>query len=278
MELSHLFDAADFPEWVRKVKRHIHRQYALGKTSWVSVTHGTTSFAVACPICGWQGEKFLDYDCGYGNIYRNADCPRCHAQPRHRLLFAMIRKLIEQHGPSSLLHISPEQSIARVIASIPHTKYVSADIVPGKAMRTENIEKTSFKNRSFDFILCLDVLEHVTRDTIAMGELRRILSPTGVAIIDVPINRRRTTTFQDPSITTPQARAKAYWQSDHVRLYGRNFPTLLRNAGFIVTPYPVITTAKDRALIRRYGLPLSPMYLCTTARRAFPPLKKLFSD
>jgi len=63
------------------------------------------------------------------------------------------------------------------------------------------------------------VLEHITDDRAAMRELRRILRPGGWAIVMVPIEHGRTTTYEDPSITTPEERERAYWQSDHVRLY-----------------------------------------------------------
>jgi len=52
--------------------------------------------------------------------------------------------------------------------------------------------------------------------------------------MQVPIDYSRSETFEDDSIVTPEDREKHYWQKDHVRLYGTDYPERLEKAGFRV--------------------------------------------
>lgn len=46
-----------------------------------------------------------------------------------------------------------------------------------------------FPDGAFDLVLAMDVLEHVQLDDVAAKEIRRVLSPTGIAILSVPAFR-----------------------------------------------------------------------------------------
>jgi SAM-dependent methyltransferase len=115
---------------------------------------------------------------------------------------------------------------------------------------------------SFDAILCSHVLEHVPDDRRAMRELRRILRPGGWAIVQVPIDYTRAGTHEDPAIESPEDREREYWQSDHLRLYGNDFPDRLREAGFDVTVDSYLRDLPEPE-INRYGLiSLEDIYVC----------------
>ena len=45
------------------------------------------------------------------------------------------------------------------------------------------------------------------------------------------------TTYEDDTISTPEAREKAFGQFDHVRLYGSDFYRRLQEAGFAIHIY-----------------------------------------
>ena len=62
-----------------------------------------------------------------------------------------------------------------------------------------------------------------------------MLAPEGFAIVLVPLDLERSETYEDPTITDPAERERAFWQADHLRLYGSDFPERLREAGFEVT-------------------------------------------
>ena len=50
---------------------------------------------------------------------------------------------------------------------------------------------STFPKDEFDFILCLEVLEHVPRPWLAVKELYSILKPGGVLLLTTPLNFRR---------------------------------------------------------------------------------------
>ena len=76
------------------------------------------------------------------------------------------------------------------------------------------------------------MLEHVPDDKKAMGELLRVLKPDGYAILFVPIDFSLEHTYEDLSITTPDEREKHFHQKDHLRLYGNDYPDILKEVGF----------------------------------------------
>jgi ubiquinone/menaquinone biosynthesis C-methylase UbiE len=88
---------------------------------------------------------------------------------------------------------------------------------------------------SFDSILCSHVLEHVEDDAAAMRELRRVVKPGGWAIVMVPLDITRTSTYENPSVASPADREREFWQFDHVRLYAPDIAERLNAAGFEVT-------------------------------------------
>jgi SAM-dependent methyltransferase len=91
-----------------------------------------------------------------------------------------------------------------------------------------------FADASFDVIFCNHVLEHVDDDDKAMRELFRVLRPGGFGIFQVPVDYTLTTTYEDPTITNEDDRELHYWQKDHVRLYGLDYPVKLAAVGFNV--------------------------------------------
>jgi len=96
-----------------------------------------------------------------------------------------------------------------------------------------DITDIQYPDASFDAIICNHVLEHVPDDRRAMRELYRVLKPGGWAILQVPYSEQITQSIEDPSITTPEARARVFGQEDHVRIYAKeDYLTRLEEAGF----------------------------------------------
>ena len=50
----------------------------------------------------------------------------------------------------------------------------------------DDIQKSKFKNSTFDLVLCSEVLEHVPSPELALKTIVRILRPGGIAIITTP--------------------------------------------------------------------------------------------
>ena len=87
----------------------------------------------------------------------------------------------------------------------------------------------------------------------AWAEIHRVLRPGGWALVMVPIDESLDATYEDVSILTPEDRERAFWQHDHVRLYGPDIAERLRAAGLEVRPVRV-ADAHAPGAARRYGL------------------------
>jgi hypothetical protein len=67
-----------------------------------------------------------------------------------------------------------------------------------------------------------------------MSELWRVMKPGGWGIMQVPQDISRALTYEDSSIRLPADREKHFWQKDHVRLFGLDYPNWLKKGGFEV--------------------------------------------
>ena len=132
-----------------------------------------------------------------------------------------------------MLHVAPEAIFEGLLRMQLGKNYLTADLYNPSAMVKMDITDIRYPDESFDVIYCSHVLEHVPDDKKAMREFRRVLKPSGWAMLLVPIVCEQT--FEDPSITDPAKRAKLFGQEDHVRNYGRDYVDRLREAGFEVT-------------------------------------------
>ena len=65
-----------------------------------------------------------------------------------------------------------------------------------------------------------------------MTELNRVMKKGGWGIFQVPIDYNSDTTYEDSTITDPKEREIHFWQKDHLRLYGKDYPKKLEKAGF----------------------------------------------
>lgn len=190
--------------------------------------------AFACPICGGRYRRFLPFGL---DGRRNARCPGCGSLERHRFMWLHLRdwhRLLRRR--LRLLHIAPERCIRDALAANPALAYVSVDMFDPEADRAADMTALPFPDASFDFAICSHVLEHVEDDRAAMAELFRILAPGGQAMVMVPIEMKRATTYEDAAIDSATGRNEAFGHPYHVRICGADYPNRLRDAGFSVDP------------------------------------------
>lgn len=122
----------------------------------------------------------------------------------------------------------------RYLQKTKNLKYTTGDLESPIADIHFDLHNIPLEDNQYDVIFCNHVLEHVTDDHQCMTELFRIMKPGGWGIFQVPIDKTRTETYEDASITTPEEREKHFWQYDHVRLFGLDYPKKLNAAGFEV--------------------------------------------
>lgn len=185
-----------------------------------------------CPCCG-RTSKFSPF--GLANR-PGAACVPCGSLERHRLLkLALDRGLVTFRG-KRVLHFAAEASIAAFVRSDRPAAYVSADIEQGRCDKVVDIERMDIEDGAFDVIICSHVLEHVD-DYKALGEFFRVLSPGGIAIIMIPIIEGWSSSYENPSISSPSMRELHFGQNDHVRYYGADVRERIVQAGFELTEF-----------------------------------------
>ena len=215
--------------------------------------------AVRCPLCDGRFDAFKP---AWNRA--QAICWRCGAHERHRFTWLVLEQrpeLLER--ARSLLHFAPEHALERRLRHRPGLRYVTADLDPAQGELQLDLQALDLPDGAFDGVLCSHVLEHVPDDALAMRELRRITAPGGWALVMVPIDHGRTTTYEDAAITTPAARREAFWQDDHVRLYAPDVAQRLAAAGFAVERVQAGEALGLEAVLRHGLLAGEELHLCS---------------
>jgi SAM-dependent methyltransferase len=195
-----------------------------------SATKGA-SFPRRCSVCGYEG-RFQ----AAGKPRRiDARCPKCGSAERYRLMALWLDRAGGFLRNANVLHFAPEKGLAALLKTRVG-RYVSADIQPGRADLTLNIEAIDAPDSSYDCVVCSHVLEHVD-DKKALAEVYRVLKPGGLALIMLPVIEGWARTYENPTVVTPEDRMRHYGQSDHVRYYGADVRDRIKVAGFALEEF-----------------------------------------
>jgi SAM-dependent methyltransferase len=209
----------NFPASSRKVYHSLNRVIYRGENYY-------------CPICERGYSRFLP---GPDKVKNNSKCPGCSSLERHRLLWLYLKKKLNILAKEiKLLSVAPDYATQTRLKRLTNIDYTSVDLESPLASHKADLTNLNFDDNIFDGILCYHVLEHIEDDKKAISELYRVLKPGGWAILQSPIDWDREHTLEDFTITSPEARKKAFGQSDHVRIYGKDYFLRLKDAGFIV--------------------------------------------
>jgi SAM-dependent methyltransferase len=185
------------------------------------------------PIDGKTFSKFLPY--GYQEQRLNVLSPSTLSLERHRLLWLYLQRKTDFFTRrQKLLHFAPEQAFFKRFKAMQNLEYTTTDLNSPIADVKADICDLPFETNYFDTLICNHVLEHIKDDSKAMSELLRILKPGGIAILQIPQDLSRATTFEDDSITDSRERSRIFGQYDHLRIYGRDYFDKLRKIGFQV--------------------------------------------
>lgn len=210
---------------------------------------------VECPVCEKKFSKFLSY--GSNVAHRdNVLCPYDLTLERHRAMWLYLKNKSDFFTKPNLkvMHIAPEQCFHGLFKKQKNLDYTTGDLMSPIADLHFDLHDIPLEDNQYEVIFCNHVMEHVKDDLQCMKELYRIMKPGGWGIMQVPIDASRSETYEDWSITTPEEREKHFWQYDHVRLFGTNYPDRLREAGFTVD---VVDFSKElpTEVFERYRIP-----------------------
>ncbi|MDQ4052742.1 MAG: class I SAM-dependent methyltransferase [Actinomycetota bacterium] len=190
-----------------------------------------------CPIC--HNVVRSEFRPGPGGR-PNASCPRCRSLDRHRffaILLSMLEPVIDD--VDVLLEVAPSPETSPLLAELDPGLHLKFDLGADNRLVDVlgSLTETPLRDGSVDLMVCYHVLEHIPDDRAAMREMARVLSPGGVALVQVPF-RPGTVTDEDPD-APEEDRIRRFGQADHVRYYGDDFEDRMVEAGLAfqrVTP------------------------------------------
>jgi SAM-dependent methyltransferase len=166
-------------------------------------------------------------------------CPACGGSDRDRLMgLYWLRNWVDEDrsGDARVLEIAPSPPLSALLSEF-SASYRSGDLGSPLAMdRVDITDMRAYADGQFDAVFCSHVLEHVVDDAAALREMRRVLSPQGVAVLLVPLPLGLAQTDElRPGEPMPAAseRIRRFGQDDHVRMYAReDFMARVEEAGF----------------------------------------------
>ena len=215
------------------------------------------SYPRTCTVCSHKG-RFFSY--GYP-LTADVICPSCLSLERHRAL-AIYDQRNNLFRGKDILHFAPEPFLSALIRGRGVKSYMTCDLYAKNVDRRFDVQSIDLPDQSFDLVICLHVLEHVSDDHKAMTELRRVLRPTGQAVLMVPIEEGLEETYENSAIVTREDRLIHFGQEDHVRFYGRDFRDRLREAGFSVSEW----TSREPDVFRHGLRRGEKIFLCMPVR------------
>ncbi len=232
--------------------------------------HGDTYH---CPICkrsysafysaGFDFPVLKELDVVGGGFRKNVRCPGCNSGDRERLFFLYLKNVLKVDTERlSILHVAPEESVQLYLKSLTNISHESIDLGSERADKKMDIQSLQYPSDTFDVVICNHVLEHIIDDGLAMREMYRVLRKGGTAILQVPISLKLAETFEDPAVVSHEDRERVFGQSDHVRIYARDYKERLEKSGFSVQVVPYAKVLGNE-LSTKYALNArEDLYIC----------------
>lgn len=206
----------------------------------------------SCNLCGKSFQRFKPK--GNWDIRLNAECPYCGSVERTRLLLFYLERETDLFTKENyLLQIAPHWQLRKIFRQSKNIHYVNGDLNPACADEQMDVTAIPYPDNTFDYVICSHVLGHVPNEALGIRELRRVLKPTGTALILTLVNWNSPTTYESDANQTPEQRLKAYSEPDLVRLHGADFADRLRKEGFTVEPIDYTRTMSEEEN-RHYSL------------------------
>jgi ubiquinone/menaquinone biosynthesis C-methylase UbiE len=176
---------------------------------------------------------------------------------RHRALLAILLAATDYFAPGMrVIEVAPMRGFQSLCLAQGTMDYTSFDL-ERYAMERGDITRMRFADDSADYFTCFHVLEHIPAESMALAEIRRVLKPGGVAVLQVPVDSSVATTYE---YAEPDPR-----EVGHVRRYGRDFGARIASHGFEVTAVSV-NDWLSRETVRQFGFSLEPVFLARKPR------------
>jgi SAM-dependent methyltransferase len=229
-----------------------------------------------CNLCGfkssrlkWRGHShpILNEKRVISAGKRQSDCPRCLSSDRDRLVWLYLKNQLSVG--QNILHVAPELPLSLQIIQQSTTRNLNYQCIDKRAkgyfyphwVKNMDVTRLEFENDFFDWVIANHVLEHIPDLASALKEIKRVLKPSGKAIVMVPMSSTEKTDEGCLFINNQwvcsfkkEERISRYGQHDHVRLFGTDFPTILQKQGLKLEPLHSTSFERNEKLIQSLKL------------------------
>ncbi|AFH50272.1 Methyltransferase type 11 [Ignavibacterium album JCM 16511] len=166
------------------------------------------SYTGYCFVCNDVVPFQVDFNYAYqidGRLIPNwrerLVCPGCGLNNRMRLTYHLIHTLFNDFADAAV-YITEQmtrfyQLLKKINPDIIGSEFLGETIPLGSVnhsgIRNENFTKLTFENEKFDYLISLEVLEHIPDYKQALRESFRVLKPKGKLLFTVPFNKNSDT-------------------------------------------------------------------------------------
>ena len=178
-------------------------------------------------------------------------CPNCKLSNRQRASFQLLMDFIKP-VPDSKIYIAEQSTpfFRQICRKFPHTigsEYLGTDLPFGAqkdGIRNEDLTALTFVDNELDYIVVLDVFEHIPNFEKAFQECWRTLKPQGMLLFSVPFERNseknivraiRTPEGKTQFLSPPPPNIMEIQSKDNVlryQIFGWEILNQLREIGF----------------------------------------------
>ncbi|RLI82885.1 hypothetical protein DRP04_02900 [Archaeoglobales archaeon] len=105
--------------------------------------------------------------------------------PHRKLVERELKKLSKTLKSGTMLEVGA--GFKNYKSFFPHIRVISTDIVMHDGINEiADVTNLKYESETFDYVLCINVLEHIDKPQKALDEIYRVLKPEGLAIISTP--------------------------------------------------------------------------------------------
>ena len=216
-----------------------------------------------CLICDSRLKGFLTHGEPPETDFR---CPVCHSKPPHRLAACYFNDHPEIYREGgTFVHIAPESGLGPYLAQLARGRgmhYRSGDI---KGVGDSHLDLLAlpFADGSIHMLYACHVLNSLQEDRAAMREVRRVLHPDGVAVLQVPAFCTANDTIETQG---HDERMRVFADDGIYRCYtNADYEQRLQASGFIVEC--VRATSLPDAQVRKAALKQELLHACRAGLR-----------
>ena len=180
-------------------KRETYARWAAREQAWYDA--GAAAFPGFCAVCQESRAFAIMRDARTAaeahariNWRETLTCPACGLNNRIRAVLHLVTGELGA-SPASRIYVAEQATPAytwlrRHYSRVVGSEYVDAALPGGsitaEGLRHEDLTALSFPAASFDFVLALDIFEHVPDYAAALRDCCRVLGPGGCLVLTVP--------------------------------------------------------------------------------------------